>query len=140
VLLTRCPKPPGWDNAKRSTAARHIAVDTSGLILDVVVTAASVQTARAPGHCCGTPTAPAARVRPVWADAGYPARFHLGRDDEMTLQVVSSATRTLQVLPAAGSSSGPSLISKHRRTVRLNATRQPRSYGLVGHDRFMTGA
>ena len=50
----------GWDNAKKVNGRkRHIAVDTTGLILDVVVTAASVQDRVAAGRCCGTPTAPA---------------------------------------------------------------------------------
>jgi hypothetical protein len=39
---------------------RHIAVDAMGLVLAVVITAASVRTATAPGRCCGTCTAPAA--------------------------------------------------------------------------------
>jgi len=33
----------GWDNAKKVNGKRHIAVDTTGLVLAVVITAASVQ-------------------------------------------------------------------------------------------------
>jgi transposase len=52
----------GWDNAKKVNGRkRHIAVDTSGLLLAVVITAASSRTATAPGRCCGICTAPAAR-------------------------------------------------------------------------------
>jgi transposase len=51
----------GWDNAKKVNGRkRHIAVDAMGLVLAVVITAASVRTATAPGRCCGTCTAPAA--------------------------------------------------------------------------------
>jgi transposase len=50
----------GWDNAKKVNGRkRHIAVDTTGLILDVVITPAPSKTAKAPGRCCGTPTVPA---------------------------------------------------------------------------------
>jgi transposase len=62
----------GWDNAKKvNDRKRHIAVDTAGLLLAVVVTAASAQDRDGArplpwnlARCC-------ARVRPAWADAGY---------------------------------------------------------------------
>jgi transposase len=50
----------GWDTAKKVNGRkRHIAVDTSGLLLAVVITAASVQDRDAAGRCCGICTAPA---------------------------------------------------------------------------------
>jgi transposase len=61
----------GWDNAKKDDGRkRHIAVDATGLVLAVVITAASVQDRDAArpklwnlSRCC-TP------VRLAWADAG----------------------------------------------------------------------
>ena len=51
----------GWDDAKKINGRkRHIAVNTTGLLLAVVITAASSRTATPPGRCCGTCTAPAA--------------------------------------------------------------------------------
>jgi len=39
----RAPGQPGWDQAKKANGRkRHIAVETAGLLLPVVVTAASV--------------------------------------------------------------------------------------------------
>jgi Transposase DDE domain len=44
----------GFDAAKKVNGRkRHLAVDTLGLLLAIVVTAASVQDATAPGGCCG---------------------------------------------------------------------------------------
>src|SRR5215475_7195651 len=47
----------GWDNAKKVNGRKwHIAVDTTGLLLEVLATAATP-----PGHCCSTSPAPATR-------------------------------------------------------------------------------
>ena len=62
----------GWDNAKKVNGRkRHIAVDALGLLLAVVVTAASIQDRDGArpllwnlSRCC-------TRVRLAWADAGY---------------------------------------------------------------------
>jgi transposase len=62
----------GWDNAKKVNGRkRHIAVDATGLLLAVVVTAASVQDRDGArpllwnlARCC-------TRIRLIWADAGY---------------------------------------------------------------------
>jgi transposase len=62
----------GWDNAKKVNGRkRHIAVDTAGLVLAVVITAASVQDRDGArpllwnlARCC-------TRIRLAWADAGY---------------------------------------------------------------------
>jgi len=66
----------GWDNAKKVNGRkRHIAVDTAGLVLAVVITAASVQDRDAArpllwnlSRCC-------TRVRLAWADAGYAGKL-----------------------------------------------------------------
>jgi transposase len=64
----------GWDNAKKVNGRkRHIAVDALGLVLAVVVTAASVQDRDGArpllwnlARCC-------TRIRLAWADSGYSA-------------------------------------------------------------------
>jgi putative transposase len=44
----------GWDAGKKVNGRkRHLAVDTMGLLLVVLVTATSVQAATPPGPCCG---------------------------------------------------------------------------------------
>ena len=66
----------GWDNAKKVNGRkRHIAVDATGLVLAVVITAASVQDRDAAkpllwnlSRCC-------TRVRLAWADAGYSGKL-----------------------------------------------------------------
>ena len=66
----------GWDNAKKVNGRkRHIAVDALGLVLAVVITAASVQDRDAArpllwnlSRCC-------TRVRLAWADAGYSGKL-----------------------------------------------------------------
>jgi transposase len=51
----------GWDNAKNLNGRkRHIAVDTAGLLLEVLATPPRCKTATPPGHCCSTCTGPAA--------------------------------------------------------------------------------
>jgi transposase len=66
----------GWDNAKKVNGRkRHIAVDTIGLVLAVVITAASVQDRDGArpllwnlSRCC-------TRIRLAWADAGYTGKL-----------------------------------------------------------------
>jgi transposase len=66
----------GWDNAKKVNARkRHIAVEATGLVLAVVITAASVQDRDAArpllwnlSRCC-------TRIRLAWADAGYAGKL-----------------------------------------------------------------
>jgi putative transposase len=65
----------GWDNAKKVNGRkRHIAVDATGLLLAVVITAASVQDRDGArpllwnlARCC-------TRIQLAWADSGYSAR------------------------------------------------------------------
>src|SRR5215831_313178 len=62
----------GWDNAKKVNGRkRHIAVDALGLVLAVVITAASVQDRDAARPLLWNLSRACHRVRLVWADAGY---------------------------------------------------------------------
>ena len=66
----------GWDNAKKVNGRkRHIAVDTAGLVLAVVVTAASVQDRDAAKPLLWNLARACNRIRLAWADAGYAGKL-----------------------------------------------------------------
>ena len=68
----------GWDNAKKVNGRkRHIAVDTSGLLLGVVITPASTQDRDAARPLLWNLHRACPQVRLAWADGGY-ARSSLG--------------------------------------------------------------
>jgi transposase len=113
----------GWDNAKKVNGRkRHIAVDTTGLLLAVVITAASVQDRDGARPLLWNLRRACAKVLLVWADAGYAA----GRLATwatalaMTTQIVAKRDRhTFEVLPRRWVVERTfAWISKHRRTVR----------------------
>jgi hypothetical protein len=63
----------GWDNAKKDgDRKRHIAVDTTGLVLAVVITAASVQDRDGARPLLWNLHRACTRVLLVWADAATP--------------------------------------------------------------------
>jgi transposase len=64
----------GWDNAKKINGRkRHIAVDTMGLVLAVVITAASVQDRDGARPLLWNLRRACTKVLLIWADAGYTA-------------------------------------------------------------------
>ena len=66
----------GWDNAKKVNGRkRHIAVDTAGLVLAVVVTAACVQDRDAARPLLWNLARACTRIRLAWADAGYAGKL-----------------------------------------------------------------
>ena len=76
VKCTAVPGERGYDAGKKVNGRkRHILVDTLGLLLAVVVTAASVQDrdgarlllSRLPGGC--------KKLRKIWVDGGYAGRL-----------------------------------------------------------------
>ena len=70
------PKARGWDSAKKVNGRkRHIAVDTAGLLLAVVITAASVQDRDGTRPLLWNLHRACHRVRLVWADAGYTGKL-----------------------------------------------------------------
>ena len=113
----------GWDNAKKVNGRkRHIAVDTTGLLLAVVITAASVQDRDAARPLLWNLRRACTRVRLVWADAGYTTRKLAARAAamRMTVQIVAKRDRhSFKVLPRRWVVERTfAWISKHRRTVR----------------------
>jgi transposase len=114
----------GWDNAKKVNGRkRHIAVDASGLLLDVVITPASVQDRDAARPLLWNLRRTCQRVRLAWADAGYQAGrlTRWAAALHITLQIVRRPDdlHTFQVLPRRWVVERTfAWISKYRRTVR----------------------
>jgi transposase len=114
----------GWDAAKKVNGRkRHIAVDTTGLLLDVVITAASVQDRDAARPLLWNLRRACPRVRLAWADSGYQARRLTAWATALriTLQIVRRPDdlHTFTVLPRRWVVERTfAWISKHRRTVR----------------------
>ncbi len=66
----------GWDNAKKVNGRkRHIAVDTTGLLLEVLITPASVQDRDGARALLFNLTRGRRRIRHTWADAGYAGKL-----------------------------------------------------------------
>ena len=88
---------------------RHIAVDVTGLVLAVVITAASVQ-----DRACR-------RVRLIWADAGCTGKLIAwATTTRMTVQIVAKRDpHAFEVLPRRWMAERTfASFSKHRRTTR----------------------
>jgi transposase len=112
----------GWDNAKKVNGRkRHIAVDTTGLVLDVVITPASIQDRQAARPLLWNLHRACHGVRLVWADAGYSGKLAAWAEAlKMTLQIVAkNDPHAFEVLPRRWVVERTfAWISKHRRTVR----------------------
>ena len=65
----------GWDGAKRTTGETPHRVDVTGLLLAVVVTAASIQDRDAGHRLLAILRGTFSTIRLVWADGGYPGRL-----------------------------------------------------------------
>jgi putative transposase len=112
----------GWDAAKKVNGRkRHIAVDTTGLVLDVVITAASVQDRDAARPLLWNTHRACRGVRLVWADAGYTGKLATWAATlKMTLQIVAKHDpHVFEILPRRWVVERTfAWISKHRRTTR----------------------
>ncbi|WP_371737007.1 transposase [Rhodococcus opacus] len=76
----------GWDGGKRTNGVkRHIAVDVNGLLLAVVVTAASIQDRDAAHRLLTALRGRFSTIRLVWADGGYPGRLPVWAKDVLAL-------------------------------------------------------
>ena len=94
----------GYDAGKKIEGRkRHIATDTLGLILVIVVTAASVQDRDAARHLLWRLAAGFRRVSLIWADGGYAGKLVTWAASTLhrTLQIVKRPDNlhTFQVLP-----------------------------------------
>jgi transposase len=94
----------GWDNAKKVNGRkRHIAVDTGGLLLEVLVTPASVQDRDAARPLLWNLKRARRRVRRAWADSVYAGKLVSWAATwlKLTIEVVRrpEGLHTFQVLP-----------------------------------------
>jgi transposase len=114
----------GWDAGKKVNGRkRHLAVDTLGLLLVVLVTAASVQDRDAARPLLWRLCASYRGIRLVWADAGYAGKLVAWA--ACMLHLVVEVVRkhpgqsTFEVLPRRWVVERTlAWIAKHRRTVR----------------------
>jgi transposase len=76
----------GWDGGKRTNGVkRHVAVDVNGLLLAVVVTAASIQDRDAAHRLLTALRGRFSTIRLVWADGAYPGRLPVWAKDALAL-------------------------------------------------------
>ena len=114
----------GWDNAKKVNGRkRHIAVDTAGLLLAVVVTAACVQDRDAARPLLRNLRRALPGVKLTWADGGYAGKLVTWATTRLKLTITivkrPDDLHTFQVLPRRWVVERTfAWISKHRRTVR----------------------
>ena len=127
----------GWDGGKRTNGVkRHIAVDVNGLLLAVVVTAASIQDRDAAHRLLAALRGSFSTIRLVWADGGYPGRLLIWAKDVLTL--------TMQIIKRIPGATGFHVrariwvversfawINKHRRCVRDYETRPDHHEAMV---------
>jgi putative transposase len=108
----------GYDAGKKINGTkRHIAVDTLGLLLTVLVTAASVQDRDAAKPLLWNLRKAFPSVRLAWADGGYAGKLK----PKLTLEIVKRPDdlHTFKVLPRRWVVERTlSWITRHRRTVR----------------------
>ena len=94
----------GWDNAKKVNGRkRHIAVNTTGLLLEVLITPASTQDRDAARPLLFNLKRGRRRVRRAWADAGYSGKLApwAARWLKLTVEIVKrpAGSHTFEVLP-----------------------------------------
>ena len=112
----------GWDNAMNVNGRkRRIAVDTQGLLLAVVITAASVQDRDGGRPLLWNLHRACRRIRLIWADAVCAGKLAAWAAAlKMNLQIVARHTpHAFEVLPRRWVVERTfAWISKHRRTIR----------------------
>jgi len=114
----------GYDAAKKVNGRkRHIAVDTAGLLLTVLITAASVQDRDAAKPLLWNLKRVFPKVRLAWADGGYAGKLVTWSKTalKLTLEIVKRPDdlHTFKVLPRRWVVERTlAWITRHRRTVR----------------------
>jgi transposase len=114
----------GYDAGKKTKGRkRHIAVDTGGLLLAIVVTAANIQDRDGAHRLLAALRARFSTVAHVWADGGYAGRLLAWASTvlSLTVEVVKRTDKTtgFVVLPRRWVVERTfGWISKHRRCVR----------------------
>jgi transposase len=101
----------GWDNAKKVNGRkRHIAVDATGLLLEVLATPASVQDRDAARPLLFNLHRARRRIRLAWADGGYAGKLQPWAATylKLTVQIVKRPDdlHTFQILWGSNTRSG----------------------------------
>lgn len=127
----------GYDAGKKTNGRkRHIAVDSNGLLLAVVVTMAGIQDRDGAFRLLAALRAHCSTISLVWADGGYAGRLLTWSKTvlSMTVQVVKRTddTRGFKVLPRRWVVERTfAWICKHRRCVRDYETRPDHHEAMV---------
>lgn len=127
----------GYDAGKKTKGRkRHIATDSSGLLLAVVVTAASIQDRDAAHRLLAAVRARFATVSLVWADGGYSGRLVEWAKSvlALTVQIIkrSDTVTGFEVLPRRWVVERTfGWLVKHRRLVRDYETRPDHHEAMV---------
>ncbi|GAA4237436.1 transposase [Streptosporangium album] len=127
----------GYDGGKRVNGRkRHIAVDTGGLLLAVVVTMAGIQDRDAAFRLLTSLRSACSTIALVWADGGYAGRLVIWAKTvlNLTVEVVKRTddTKGFVVLPRRWVVERTvAWISKHRRCVRDYETRPEHHEAMV---------
>ncbi|MBM0237505.1 transposase [Micromonospora sp. ATA32] len=120
---TPCPRASrGYDAGKKINGTkRHLAVDTGGLLLAVIVTMAGLQDRDAAHRLLAGLRERFTTITLVWADAGYAGRLLVWARNvlHLTVQIVKRTEPGFVVLPRRWVVERTfAWISKHRRLVR----------------------
>ena len=132
----------GWDGAKRTNGVkRHLAVEVNGLLLGVVVTAASIRDRDAAHRLLAARRGSFSTIGLVWADGGYPGRLLIWAKDVLTLtmQIIKRIPRRHWFPRPAPHLGGREKFRVDQQAPPLrarlrNQTRPPRSHGPPRHD------
>ena len=137
----RAPIQPRLDGGKRTNGVkRHIAVDVNGLLLAVVVTAASIQDRDAAHRLLAALRGSFSTIPLVWADGGYPGRLLIGPKTFSPLLCRSSNASPAPLVSTSGPAfewSRELIVDRRAPPLRArlrNQTRPPRSHGPPRHD------
>jgi hypothetical protein len=117
----------GYDGGKKIKGRkRHVAVDTGGLLLAVVVTTASLQDRDGAFRITAALREALSTITGVWADAGYAGRFvrDAGKLWDLAVAIVKRPTRprACPAPPPLGRGTLLRLLTKFRRLVRDDET------------------
>jgi transposase len=132
----------GYDAGKRVNGTkRHIAVDTGGLLLAVLVTMANIQDRDGAHRLLARLRERFTTITLVWADAGYAGRLLVWARNvlHLTVQIVKRSQPGFVVLPRRWVVERTfAWISKHRRCVRDYETRPDHHEAMIHISMIMT--
>lgn len=132
----------GYDAGKRVNGRkRHLAVDTGGLLLAVIVTMAGIQDRDAAHRLLARLRERFSTIALVWADAGYAGRLLVWARNvlHLTVQIVKRSEPGFVVLPRRWVVERTfAWISKHRRCVRDYETKPDHHEAMIYIAMIMT--